>query len=393
MGQLPILRPVQDSLRALTGVAGLNVSLGKTVTTVTDRVARVPISIEAGISRWLSVTALIPIVQTRTSVFFRANPGANEANLGPNPASMGDVAARETDSILASQVVTAAAAVRAYCSGSGASDPQCSGGAALATSATGLGNSLVSLYMNGAFVPTRGSTVQSAVDARIASVRGSLNAFAANPASGVPLITATGVVSASTPLATPALQAVLSDPTFGVGLQPFQTIQRTRLGDAELTAKLLLFDTMRERNISTYEPHGLNARLSVEGGYRFPTGALPASNALTDIGTGTGAGAVLVRGYLDVLLGGHFWVSTVARYAKSTSDTLTVRYDPGVVFPSASSAIGVQRQLGNLLADRSNAALGVQRFCVDRRPVCLHAQATGLLRHGWRCASRARGRN
>ena len=57
---------------------------------------------------------------------------------------------------------------------------------------------------------------------------------------------------------------------------------------------------------------------------------------------------MLLRGYLDVLLGSHFWVSTVARYAKSTSDTMTIRYDPGAVFPSASSAIGVQRQLGNL---------------------------------------------
>jgi hypothetical protein len=349
VAQLPILRPVQDTLRAITGVAGLNVSLGKTITTVTDRVASVPISIEAGISRWLSVTALIPIVHTRTSVFFRANPGANEANLGPNPAASGDAAARETDSIFANQVVTAAAAVRAYCSGSGASDPQCGGGAALAASATGLGNSLASLYMNGAFVPTRGSTVQSAVDARIASVRGSLNAFAANPATGVPLITATGVVGASVPLATPALQQVLSDPTFGVGLQPFQTIERTHLGDAELTAKLLLFDSMYLRDMSHYEPHGVNARLSVAAGYRFPTGALPASNALTDIGTGAGAGAVLIRGYLDVLLGSHFWVSTVARYAKSTSDTMTIRYDPGVIFPSASSAVGVQRQLGNLL--------------------------------------------
>ncbi|MEO8945300.1 MAG: hypothetical protein ABI338_02290 [Gemmatimonadaceae bacterium] len=349
VAQLPILKPVQDTLRAITGVAGLNVSLGKTVTQVTDRMTSIPVSLEAGVSRWLSIKALVPIVETRTNVFFRANPGANEANLGPNPAASGDAVARATDSIFASQMVSAATAVRAYCSGSGASDPQCTGATALATSATGLGNSLASLYMNGAFVPTRGSTVQSAVDARIASVRGSLNAFAANPATGVPAVTATGVVGASTPLATPGLQQVLSDPAFGVGLQPFQTIQRTHLGDAEVTAKLLLFDSFYLRNMSRFEPTGVNARLAVAAGYRFPTGALPAQNALTDIASGTHAGAVLLRGYLDVMLGGHFWVSTVARYAKSTSDTMTLRYDPGVAFPSASSAIGVQRTLGNFI--------------------------------------------
>lgn len=347
VAQLPILRSVQDTLRSITGLSSLNVSVGRTVTQVTNRITSVPISIEAGLSRWLSLTAMVPIVHTRTSVFFRANPGAKEGNLGPNPAGT-DAVARATDSIFAHQVISAAAAVQAYCSGSGASDPQCRGSSSLVSSATGLGNSLANLYVNGILVPTRGSTIQGAVDARAASVRGSLNAFASNPASGVPLITATGVVAAPTAAATPAIQALLSNPLYGVGLQPLQTIERTHLGDAELTAKVLLFDSFYLRDMSRFTPSGLNARFAVGAGYRFPTGSLAPSNALTDIGTGTHVGAVLLRGYADVTMGGHFWLSAIARYAKATSDSLTVRYAPGVAFPSASSAIGVQRQLGNL---------------------------------------------
>lgn len=347
VAQLPILRPVQDSLRAITGISGLNVSVGRTVTQVTDRITSVPISFEAGISRWLSITAMVPIVHTRTNVFFRANPGANEANLGANPAGT-DPAARETDSIFAHQVITAASAVRAYCSGAGASDPQCAGASSLVTSATGLGNSLSNLYVNGVLVPTRGSTIQTAVDARIASVRGSLNAFAGNPASGVPYVSATGVVGAPVPLATPVLQELLTNAAYGVGLDPLQTVDRTHIGDAELTAKVVLFDSFYLRNQSRFSPSGLNVRLAVAGGYRFPTGALPSANALTDIGSGTHVGAVLLRGYTDVTLGGHFWVSTIARYARATTDSLTLRFDPGVPFPPASSAIGVQRQTGNL---------------------------------------------
>jgi hypothetical protein len=49
------------------------------------------------------------------------------------------------------------------------------------------------------------------------------------------------------------------------------------------------------------------------------------------------------------MMGGHLWISGIVRFAKATSDSLTVRYAPGVAFPPASSAIGVQRQLGNLL--------------------------------------------
>lgn len=346
--QLPILKPFQDSLRALTGLAGLNVSIGRTVTQVTNRISSVPISLEAGVTRWLSVTAMVPIVHTRTNVFFRANPGANEGNLGANPAGT-DPTARATDSLLAQQFLTSAAAVQAYCSASGATDPQCGSSASLVSSASGLGNSLANVYMNGILVPTRGSTIQGAVDTRIASTRNALNAFAANPASGVPSITATGVVGAPTPLATPVMQALLNNPAYGVGLDPLKTVDRTHFGDAELTAKLLLFDSFHLRNTSRFTPHGINARFSVGAGYRFPTGALASPNALTDIGSGTHVGAVLLRGYTDVTLGGHFWISAIGRLAKATSDSLTIRYAPGVAFPSASSAIGVTRQLGNLI--------------------------------------------
>jgi hypothetical protein len=346
--QLPILRPLQDSLRAMTGIAGLNVSIGRTVTQVTNRISSVPISFEAGLTRWLSVTAMVPIVHTRTSVFFRANPGADEANLGANPAGT-DPVARATDSLLARQFVNAAAAVQAYCTGSGASDPQCSGSAALVSSASVLGNSLSNIYVGGILVPTRGSAIQGAVDARIATVRSALNAFAANSSSGVPSITATGVVGAPAPLATPVMQALLNNPAYGVGLDPLQTVERTHLGDAELTAKLLLFDSFALRNISRFTPHGLNARLSVGAGYRFPTGGVASPNALTDIGSGTHVGAVLLRGYADITMGSHFWFSAIGRYAKATSDSLTIRYAPGVAFPSASSAVGVTRQLGNLV--------------------------------------------
>jgi hypothetical protein len=346
--QLPVLRPLQDSLRTITGMPGLNVSLGRTVTQITDRVTNIPISLQAGVNRWLSITAMVPIVQTTTNVFFRANPKASEANLGANPAGT-DAAARATDSVLAQQFLSAAQAIQAYCSGSGSADPQCAGASSLVSSAAGLGTSLSNIYVYGVLVPTRGSSIQTAVDSRIADVRSALNAFAANSASGVPQVTATGVVGAPTPLATPLMQQYLSNPAYGVGLDPLQTVQRTHIGDAELTAKVVLFDSFHMRGMSRFTPRGVNARLAVAGGYRFPTGALPSPNALTDLASGTHVGAILVRGYVDLLLGSHFWVSGVTRYAKAASDSLTRRYMPGAVFPSASSAINVDRQLGNLV--------------------------------------------
>ena len=345
--QLPILSPVQDSLRAITGNAGLKVSLGQTFAQVTNRVASVPISIEAGVTSWFSVTATVPIVHTRTSVFFRANQLAGAANLAANPAGT-DPTARAADSALTRQMITSAGAVQSYCSGSGAGDPRCNGYSSLVSSATALGNSLSNVYTYGLLVPTRGSTIQGAVDARIATIRGALNAFASNSSSGVPFVAATGVVGAPVPLATPVLQALLTNAPYGVGLDPLQTVERTHIGDAELTAKVKLFDTFGTRGQSRFEPSGVNARFAIAGGYRFPTGALPSANALTDAGSGTHVAAVLMRGYADLSLGSHFWMSGIGRFAKTASDSLSIRFAPGVAFPSASSIIGVSRQTGNV---------------------------------------------
>lgn len=347
--RLPILLPLQDSLRSIAGSQAINVSLGRTVAEITDRVTRVPFTLEAGVSRWFSLSAVVPIVQTQSNVYFRANPNASEGNIGLNPAANGDAGALAADTLFTGQLGRAARAVQAYCSGPGAGSAQCAGASTLATSAQAFGRSVATLYTTGPLVPTRLSTAQGAIDVRAQKLRNALNAFAAIPGSGVPSVSGNGVVGAATPLATPDLQTVLSDPSFGVGLDPLQTASRTHLGDIDLTAKLLLFDTFRSRNTTRFTPHGFNARVTVAAGYRLGTGAGASPDNLTEVATGTHAGALLLRGYTDLLFGRHFWTSVVARYVKPRSDSITLRYaPPTVTFPAADTRVGVDRQIGSL---------------------------------------------
>jgi hypothetical protein len=188
------------------------------------------------------------------------------------------------------------------------------------------------------------------VNARAEFYRTSLNAFAGIAGSGVPTISAAGVVAAPAPLTTAQIQDVFTNPAFGVQVDPLQTIDRTHIGDVEFAAKLLLFDSFRLRGADRFTPHGLNARFAVGAGYRFPTGEAPSPDNLADIDLGTHQSALLLSGYTDLMLGSHFWTSLVAHYSRSTSRDVILRLAPdSVVFPSLSTRQTVQRQVGNLI--------------------------------------------
>ena len=84
--QLPILAPLQTSLRALTQNAGLTITLGETQVTSSVRVSVTPLGLDIGIAHWLMLRATVPIVRTRTEILFNPNRGGNTGNVGLNPA-------------------------------------------------------------------------------------------------------------------------------------------------------------------------------------------------------------------------------------------------------------------------------------------------------------------
>lgn len=346
--QIGALGPLQDSLRAATGSSTLRLSLGSSKTTVSQTVTRVPVVLEAGLARWLSISATVPIVHTISDVFFAANVNGT-ANVGANPARNG-AEAFASDTALVQQLARAAAAVASYCGGAGAGSSACAGSAALVTSTNAFSAELGSVYAGGGLAPLQTSSAQSQIDARIASARSALNAFAAIPGSGVPAVSATGVVAAATPVSTADVQTFLSDPALGTGIAPLQTIDRWHLGDAELTAKLTLFDSFALRGESRFAPRGVNVRVAVSGGYRLPTGSRGSPDVMLDVPQQEHTSALLAGGYVDVLLGRHLWSSFVVHYARPRASDIVLRAGaPGVVIPAASQRVTVSRQLGDVV--------------------------------------------
>lgn len=346
--QIAALGPLQDSLRAATGSSALHLSLGRSDTRVSQTITRVPISLEAGLTRWLSLRATLPMVHTISDVFFAANVGGNGANLGANPARS-DPSAFASDTALVGQLARSAAAVATYCGGAGAGSSACAGSAAFVTSTQALSAELGSVYAAGGFAPVQSSALQAQVDARIASAKNAIGAFAAIPGSGVSSVSG-AVVAASAPVTTADVQSFLTDPTLGTAIAPLRTIDRWHLGDAELTAKLTLFDSFALRGESRFAPRGVNVRVSVSGGYRFPTGAAGSPDVILDVPQSGHTSALLAGGYVDVLLGRHLWSSFVAHYTRPRASDVTIRAGaPGVVIAAASQRVIASRTLGDIV--------------------------------------------
>lgn len=347
--QIAALGPLQDSLRSATGSSALRLSLGQSNTRVSQTIARVPITLEAGLARWLSVSATVPVVHTISDVFFAGNIGGAGANLGANPARR-DAQALASDTSFLQQLARSANAVATYCGGAGAGSSACAGSAALVASTRSFGAELGSVYASGGVVPVQSSAPQAQIDARIASVRNALNAFAAIGGSGVPAVEAAGVVAATAPVSTADVQAFLSDPALGTAIAPLGTVNRWHLGDAELAAKLTLFDSFALRRESRFAPRGVNLRVAVSGGYRFPTGSRGSPDVVLDVPQEEHTSALLAGGYVDVLIGRHLWSSFVAHYTKPRASDVIVRAGaPGVVIPAASDRVTLSRQLGNVV--------------------------------------------
>lgn len=347
--QIGALGPLQDSLRAAAGSSTLRLSLGQSDTRVSQTVARVPISLEAGLTRWFSLRATVPIVHTISDIFFAANVTGSGANVGANPARS-DAQAFASDTALVQQLARAATAVASYCGGAGSGSSACASSPGLVTSTRAFSSELGSVYASGGVAPLQTSPAQSQIDARIAATRAALNAFAAIPGSGVPSVDAAGVAAATAPVTTADVQAFLTDPALGTGIAPLQTINRWQLGDAELDAKITLFDSFALRGESRFAPQGVNVRVALSGGYRFPTGGRGSPDVILDVPQSGGTSALLAGGYVDVLLGRHVWSSFVAHYVRPRASALTIRAGaPGVVIPAATDRITVSRQLGNIL--------------------------------------------
>jgi hypothetical protein len=357
----PGLASVQSALRILTGNNAFTLSLGTSNLTEQVRIQTTPIQLEAGITKWLSVGVMVPIVSARNQVQFNLRAGGN---VGLNPGLVADSAAAATavaaNALLVSQLNAARtqlAALLASCTSNPGSNAQCASIVANAptinANATAFVTGVTQAYgtsrtTGSPFVPAAGSAADSLIRTRIVAFRSQFSQY------GVTAIAPTTLGPArATALVTPdGLQRAMADSSLRLRAGPLGTVTHQGIGDVEVAVKLRLFDSFGfHSDTSRLLPKGMNLRQSVAGVYRFATGTIDLPGNYLDYGTGQGNNAVEVRSFTDLVYGQHFFASFVARYTLQLPDQQALRITdtPNQVFAPAYRERLVDRNLGDQL--------------------------------------------
>lgn len=357
--EIEALGPLQTSLRALTGISGFGVTLGRSVVRQSATIQETPIVAEAGITGWLLVRAVVPIVRSRSELSFNLNPAGREGNVGPNPAlgTSGD-AARDRNTQLVTQLLGAAAALESAAGfPSGGCGTQTTAECTLVNDTRAMASGIALVYgtrtlaalpssvdtTGSAFVPAVGTIGQTAIGTRIEELK------ARYPAPLGGQIQVAAPFGATTILGAAAMQPFLTDPAFGYALAPIQSVSRTGIGDVEVGAELQWLNTLRgDRRFRP--PGGLRYRGSLSAGARLGTGAPPSPDDPFDLGTGDGQTDVMVGSQNDFVFGSRFWVSVVGRYTVQLADRRVMRIAPRTQpFAPLYTRHEVDRDLGDFL--------------------------------------------
>ena len=227
VNQLPILAPLQSSLRALTQDPAFNLTLGAMQVQSSVRVQMTPIGLDIGVARRLTLHAIVPIVQTHNEIFLNPNPGGKTGNVGFNPAlALANALAIDTGlygqfASASASLAAALAACRAnpghaaYCPTLNA---QGAAASALISQSSGFASQLANVYggnghKTGVVVPVDSSAPWTAITRRFHSLSAAFAHF--DSLTGGPAIGAQGPVGAP-PLGLGDAQALLTSSALGL---------------------------------------------------------------------------------------------------------------------------------------------------------------------------------
>lgn len=364
VAQFENLGPLQSSLRSLSGIPGFTASLGTSNVRLRENVLTTPLAMEIGLTRRLSMSVMVPFVTATSNVNFVMNPAGFEPTLGFNPTLLVPAVITSNATFLAqfdsasaqlSRAIATCAATPAA-SGCAPIDANPGGARALVTNANGFASGVAQVYggRGGAtgslFVPIAGTAAEAAIEAKVAAFKAMYATY------GNSTITGTGPIAAQAPLTTADMQAVLTDPTFGVNARPLATSVTRGIGDVEVGMKLNVYDSFRGSDSARMSPSGFNWRQSFGGIYRLGTGTLPSPADFTALGTGDHQSDIEGRTFTDLLFGRHLWLSLVGSFTAQMADQLPLRIpdSPTQVILASYRQQTVRRHLGDVIEVQVN---------------------------------------
>jgi hypothetical protein len=307
----PSLAPTETAIRTLAADPTFRLTAGNLVAAANSRVVTAPLILEYGLLKHLTIDAVVPLVETRSTVFQQPNPKLGAANVGPNP-SLTNSQLRGSEATLVSSFRSAAAALTqqlAQCQATPTPGcaPLLAQLAAVQTLIQTTGSTATAIetlyggddaHPGQAFVPLASSPIQAAIQARIVGLIAQYQSL-------LPTVSITGTVAgAGGPGARIDMQQLLAS----VGRDSLASVSRTSIGDVSVGATLQLFNTFRDTMV------GRQARLAVHGEFRFGTGEPAERNKFFDVPTGYGQPGVELGAASDMTFNRHVSATVLASY-------------------------------------------------------------------------------
>lgn len=329
-GILATLRDAEVALRTLTGQSSYQLSMGPLEARGQVRQSIAPITLDYGVTRRLSVRLVVPYVESRDATQLVLNRTGLGANVGANPAfgSTG-AAARALNGSLVTQIATARAQLTAEitrcanveATGCEAIRADPAGAQALLGRAQNIRSAVLTVYGDASrggspVVPITGSALHTSIVGTMTSLRESFTAF------GVSALTATAPSPAALIYGPAAISNIASDSAFGVGYERLGDTRRAGIGDIDLTATWLLWDTFRADQVARLLTPRRGVRSAIAAGWRFGTAGADRTEDAFDVPIGEGANALLLRSTTDVLLNNWAWMSATVRVIRPLQDEI-----------------------------------------------------------------------
>ena len=356
--QLPALRPVEAGLQAMLG-GDFALSLGALEARGGVRRASSLLQAEWGITRRVSVGVRVPYVEVVHDADLVLNRTGSGANVGENP-GLRSAQNRINNGSVYVQLVQASRALGeelATCTAT-PSAPGCAlisadpaAVQALLNRANAFADAWRSVYgdggeaLGGPMVPHVASEAHAAITTQLAALSSDFSRY------GQSSVRTTIPAGATLVYGTSGLQTLAKDSAFGVNADTLDRAFRAGVGDVELEARVLLFDSWRadqRARLSTTRP---GVRVLAAAGWRFGTSSSAQAEQPFALATGDGVNALLLRATTDLVWKRWAWLSMSARAVLPQADNAVVRF-PGVGLPDAfftSAPTAVSRQLGRRL--------------------------------------------
>ncbi len=330
VGLLASLSSTQDQLRELTGQPNYRLSLGPLSADGQVRQSIAPITVEYGLSRRFSLRLMVPYAESRDIAQLLLNRNGSGANVGLNPATMGAQAgvAAIANGALRDQLDAASGTLyaeiqRCYNHDAGDCDAIRANPAralALSEETAAAARRIANIYgtpdtPGQQFVPILGSEAQNQVASLLARIRSDYEGYGIStiPQGAQPL-------AATNVLGPGGMERIATDSAFGVGYERIGNTRRAGIGDVELTASALLYDSFNSDPAERLQVNSKGLRTLVSAGWRFGTAGADRVEDAFDVPIGEGANAILLRSSTDLVWSKRFWMSATLRTAKPLSD-------------------------------------------------------------------------